>query len=90
MGKPKGLPKTGGRAKGVPNKGTPLINTFKDELTELLPKFIESLHELPPNEFVKEMSKLLVYILPKLSSQELVAEIQNKIDKVTIEVKKPE
>jgi hypothetical protein len=63
--------KTGGRAKGTPNKVTTEIREFYKELIENNLEQIESdLIELTPKERIEVLIKLSEYVIPKLNKVE--------------------
>lgn len=74
-GKPKGLPKTGGRTKGTPNKCTQLGG--EDNLKKLVDTMEEptrmkaELATLHGRDFFRVYFEALSYLRPKLSSVEL-------------------
>ncbi len=69
----KGLPKTGGRVAGTPNK---ISGTMKEFIINILEgnkkQFEENMKNLPPKDFVCVYEKLLQYIVPK--QQNLITE----------------
>lgn len=75
IGRPKGLPKTGGRKKGTPNKVTQLGG--EDNLRKLVdsmesPARMETeLSTLHGRDFFRVYFEALSYLRPKLSSVEL-------------------
>ncbi len=61
-----GKGRLGGRAKGTPNKATTDLKTWvSDILDNGRDKFIESLEQLEPSEYIKVFTGLLNYALPK-------------------------
>jgi hypothetical protein len=63
--------KTGGRAKGTPNKVTTEIREFYKELIENNLEQLESdLIELTPKERIEVLIKLSEYVIPKLNKVE--------------------
>jgi hypothetical protein len=73
MGKPKGLPKTGGRGKGSQNKAT---IEFKEALNKLMdhaaPDLVEWLGEIDdPFKRFEVLSKFAEYIHPKLARTDI-------------------
>ena len=64
----------GGRAKGTPNKITANV---KDWLSELLEgdrtRFVEQLHTLQGDDYVKHYISLMPYVAPKMQSVDLKA-----------------
>lgn len=66
MSRNKGLPKTGGRSAGTPNKFTGTMKGFIIRVLEgNQQQFEEYLNKLPPKEFVMVYERLLQYIVPK-------------------------
>lgn len=58
--------KTGGRAKGTPNRTTAETKELLQAIiSKELDKLGEMLEQLEPNERINAISKLLPYILPK-------------------------
>lgn len=74
-----GKGRMGGRAKGTPNKVTASV---KDWLNELLegdrPRFVEQLHNLQGEEYVKHYISLMPYIAPKMQSVDLKATVEQE------------
>ncbi len=65
----KGLPKTGGRKAGTPNKVTSDLRKAVGELIEMnWYRMQEDLNALEPKDRLMIMEKLLSYSLPKLSA----------------------
>jgi DNA primase catalytic subunit len=63
--------KTGGRAKGTPNKVTTEIREFYKELIENnLEQIKADLKELTPKERIEVLIKLSEYVIPKLNKVE--------------------
>lgn len=86
MGRPRGLPKTGGRAKGTPNKTNdskaPYIEKQEDAyFTEVgsdgLTQFERDLKELSPFERVTTHVKLLKFVKPELKAVDMNATVEN-------------
>jgi hypothetical protein len=85
-GKPKGLPKTGGRAPGTPNKATQearqAIATFVDENAHRLTEWLDKVADGDPESDVKPnpakafelFQSVVEYHIPKLARQEHVGE----------------
>lgn len=74
--------KTGGRAKGTPNRTTTETKALLQSIiSEEIDNLAEMLDKLEPLERVNAVAKLLPYILPKQSEvkAEISAEINNKI-----------
>lgn len=75
-GKPKGSPKTGGRAKGTPNVST---TTVRDAIAKFAvlaaPKFWEWLEQVKdPAKKIELASRVIEYHIPKLSRSEVSGE----------------
>ncbi|MDH6356260.1 hypothetical protein [Parabacteroides sp. PF5-9] len=75
MARTKGTPKTGGRAKGQPNKVT---GDIKARLQAIINGYdIEAdLNELEPQQRISVMERLMQYIIPKQQSVSVDAQIQ--------------
>ena len=75
-GKPKGLPKTGGRTIGVPNKATAdvkaAIAAFTSANVEKLDEWLNSIED--PAKRLDLYFKALEYTMPKLARSELVGD----------------
>lgn len=66
MGRVKGTPKTGGRAKGTPNKVTASVKDWLSGLIDKNRKQIEKdLKQLEPKERLQVLEKLMQYVVPK-------------------------
>lgn len=66
MSRKKGSEKTGGREKGTPNKVTTDLRTWVSSILESgQEKFIDSLEQLEPQEYIRTFTGLLNYALPK-------------------------
>lgn len=84
-GKPKGLPKTGGRKKGTVNKKTSEILKSIEYVLGLLQENIEKdIKQLSPNERTRMWDNLQEYIRPKLSRVENQHEMVGLTKDVTI------
>lgn len=77
VGKPKGLKKSGGRAKGVPNKDNLPVKTFIDNVLDWydFERAKKDLLMMNENDRAKIVLGLLNFRYPKLSS----AEVKNEI-----------
>ncbi len=80
--RPKGLPKTGGRQPGTPNKVT---REFRETVTRLLEdnaenvaQWLEKVAENDPDKALQRLAQLAEYAAPKLSRSEVRAEVENK------------
>ena len=86
--------KTGGRAKGTPNKTTAETKQLlQNVVTKQIEKLETTLNKLEPVDRVNALSKLLPYILPKQQGVEI--EVKNdrvrtseEIDKELLQYKK--
>lgn len=66
MSRPKGIPKTGGRQKGVPNKTTKEMKEIITKITfEQLDVLMQDFKKLPPNERIKYTIEMAKLVLPK-------------------------
>jgi len=83
-GKPKGLPKTGGRAKGAPNKATAdvkaAIAAFTSANVTKLDEWLNSIDD--PAKRLDLYFKALEYTMPKLARSELVGDKEQPIQVV--------
>lgn len=81
MSRPKGTPKTGGRAKGTPNKVT---YSLKEWITSLIDKqrtqIEQDLQELEPKERLQMMEKLMQYVIPKQAAQQVKLDFDSLTD----------
>lgn len=69
MSRPKGINKTGGRAKGTPNKTSQeMRDKIQDVLMDNWGKVNKDMQKLKPKERLDFMVKLLPYITPKLNN----------------------
>lgn len=80
--RPKGLPKTGGRQPGTPNKVT---REFRETVARLLEDNAENVAEwlsrvaaADPDKALQRLAQLAEYAAPKLSRSEVKAEVENK------------
>lgn len=80
-GRPKGLPKYGGRVKGTPNK---ITKDIREKLAEITSKyynselFVNDIAALEPKDRVAVMEKLTNYVAPKMQSTTVDANIEAK------------
>lgn len=85
-GNPKGKPK------GAVNKTTAQIKEMITSLVgnqmEKWPAVIDKMMKEDPAEAMKITGRLIDYVLPKQTKIDLEGEINHKIDKVVIEIKK--
>ena len=71
MSRPKGMPKTGGRAKGTPNKVTNSLREWIASIIDKNKEQIESdLEELEPKERLQIILKLIDYVIPKAQAED--------------------
>lgn len=80
--RPKGLPKTGGRQPGTPNKVT---REFRETVARLLEdnaenvaKWLSRVAADDPDKALQRLAQLAEYAAPKLSRSEVRAEVENK------------
>ena len=84
MGKPKGLPKTGGRKAGTPNKKTsPLGDEIRDITLELVPRIREELKTMEGRDLVNAFIKLSEFEVPK--KQAIAADVNTSSAQSTLE-----
>ncbi|GHT06786.1 hypothetical protein AGMMS49525_15430 [Bacteroidia bacterium] len=93
MSKQKGTKKTGGRAKGTPNKVTTDLRTWINELlNDNRKQFIADLKKLEPQQRVMIFEKMLSYAIPKMQSVEAVLDFNRltdeQIDSIISEISK--
>ena len=82
--------KTGGRQKGTPNKTTgtlrtaisKIVNDYFDSDT-----LMEDIGRLKPKERVDMMEKLAAYVVPKLQSVDVNAEVRSQTNIVSTRLK---
>lgn len=73
MGRNKGCTKTGGRAKGTPNKSTRAFRDYLDDAGISLPeKIFELLHRVSEEKQLEVLVKLMSFTYPKFKAIELV------------------
>lgn len=74
-GKPKGLPKTGGKAKGTPNKATTqareAISAFVESNIDRLNSWLDRIAEDSPKDAFTCFMSVVEYHVPKLQRQEV-------------------
>lgn len=92
MSRPKGIPKTGGRTKGTPNR---ISGTLKEWISSVIDKnrmqFEADIGKLEPKDRVLLIEKLMQYIVPKQAAQKVDIDfdtlsdeqLQNIINKLT-------
>lgn len=84
MPRPKGIPKTGGRKPGTPNK----VNTDIKQWISLIvnnnrARFESDLDSLEPKERIVMLEKLMSYVTPKMQSVSVEAQIQAEYESLT-------
>lgn len=78
-GRPKGIPKSGGRQKGTPNRVTRDVREWLSKLINKSRRQIErDLQELEPKDRVMILERLMQYVVPK--QQAIKADIANLTD----------
>lgn len=78
-GRPKGIPKSGGRQKGTPNRVTKDVREWLSKLINKSRRQIErDLQELEPKDRVIMLERLMQYVVPK--QQAIKADIANLTD----------
>jgi hypothetical protein len=81
-----------GRPKGKPNKTTTeLKETINKIVSITLDNYLEDIEKIRKEDPKKalELSKGLIdYIMPKMTKMELSGDINHKVEKLTIEIKK--
>jgi hypothetical protein len=79
--KAKGTQKTGGRAKGTPNKITTDLRAWINEILNSNRKqFKKDLKELEPHQRVAILEKMLSYAVPKMQSVEARIDLNHLTD----------
>lgn len=82
--------KTGGRQKGTPNKTT---STLRTAISKIVNDYynsdalLEDIEKLKPKERVDMMEKLAAYIVPKLQSVDVNAEVKSQTNIVSARLK---
>ena len=73
-----GKGRLGGRAKGTPNKVTADLKTWVASILDNgRDKFVESLEQLEPAEYVRVFTGLLNYVLPKQQAVGIDAKVND-------------
>lgn len=81
-----GRGRLGGRAKGTPNKVTTDLKTWVASiLDDGRDKFVESLEQLEPAEYVKVFTGLLNYVLPKQQAVGVDTKFKNEVKPMSME-----
>lgn len=79
--KPKGLPKTGGRTPGTPNKVTTDLRTkIQSILSNNIDRVQDDLDSLEPRERLAIIEKLLSYAVPKLTASSIDMDLNTLSD----------
>ncbi len=78
--RPLGLPKSGGRQKGTPNKRTGIIEELKKLGAHPLAEIFKLMPKLEPDKQMEAWIKLLAYCYPQFKSIDISAELTNNIN----------
>lgn len=74
-----GKGRMGGRAKGTPNKTTKEVKEWVNDILEGdRSRFIEQLHNLEGDDYIKHYISLLPYVVPKMQSVDVKATIEQE------------
>lgn len=83
-GRPKGIPKTGGRKKGTPNTVTTDLRTFyKELLDDNRGEIIKRLKRLEDKDFFQALDRMNRYVLPQLQSIDHSVMLTDKLEALT-------
>ena len=81
-----------GRPKGSPNKTTAeikeIITRIVGNQLEHIEKDLDRIRKSDPAEAMRLSSKFIDYVIPKQTRMELQGELNHKVEKVIIEIKK--
>ena len=93
MSRIKGTQKTGGRAKGTPNKVTTDLRTWINDLLDSNRRQIaKDIKQLEPQQRVMIFEKLLSYAVPKMQSVEAKIDLNRltdeQLDTIIVELSK--
>jgi hypothetical protein len=81
-----------GRKKGTPNKTTAeikeIITRIVGNQLEHIEKDLDRIRKTDPAEAMRLSSKFIDYVIPKQTTMELQGELNHKVEKVIIEIKK--
>ena len=81
MARPKGMPKTGGRQKGTPNKVTSSVKSWLSCLIDKNRRQIEKdLKAVKPLERLQMLEKLMQYVVPKQQTVKAAVNFENLTD----------
>ena len=81
MARPKGMPKTGGRQKGTPNKVTSSVKGWLSCLIDQNRRQIEKdLKAVKPLERLQMLEKLMQYVVPKQKTVKAAVNFENLTD----------
>lgn len=81
MARPKGMPKTGGRQKGTPNKVTSSVKGWLSCLIDKNRRQIEKdLKAVKPLERLQMLEKLMQYVVPKQQTVKAAVNFENLTD----------
>ena len=81
MARPKGMPKTGGRQKGTPNKVTSNVKGWLSCLIDKNRRQIEKdLKAVKPLERLQMLEKLMQYVVPKQQTEKAAVNFENLTD----------
>ena len=81
MARPKGMPKTGGRQKGTPNKVTSSVKGWLSCLIDKNRRQIEKdLKAVKPLERLQMLEKLMQYVVPKQKTVKAAVNFENLTD----------
>ena len=81
VGRPAGIPKTGGRVAGTPNKVSSKVRNMLAKITDdyySSEQFKKDLRDLEPKDRVQAMEKFTSYVAPKLQSTTLDVATETK------------
>jgi hypothetical protein len=81
MSRTKGIQKTGGRAKGTPNKMTTEVKAWLAGLIDKNRRQIErDLEQLEPKDRILMLEKLMQYVIPKMQSVDARVDLNSLTD----------
>ena len=82
MSRPAGLPKTGGRRKGTPNRRTMELQERIEELlggNDLPGAILAKAKKLPPHQQVQILMELMPYVYPRKKATEIKGDLAQQI-----------